>query len=161
MMFLELRPPDLVELVEFLRDEEAPQTGDGRRCTTKSLYQLARALQGLTLDEARYALRRALAKDQRLGPESLAAVLEEKRLLVNRSGVIEYISGATDLGDVGGLEGLKKWLIERRKLFQMRDSLSTEIVPKGFSSWASPAAARASPSRPSPIISASRSTASI
>src|SRR5580693_9521982 len=28
MMFLELRPPDLVELVEFLRDE-APQTGAG------------------------------------------------------------------------------------------------------------------------------------
>ena len=25
--------------------------------------------------------------------------------------------------EVGGLEGLKKWLLERRKLFQMRDSL--------------------------------------
>jgi len=131
MMFLELRPPDLVELVEFLR-EEAPQTGEGGDAHEEALYQLARALQGLTLDEARYALRRALVKNQRLGPESLAAVLEEKRLLVNRSGVIEYISGVTDLGDVGGLEGLKKWLIERRKLFQMRDSLSTEIVPKGI-----------------------------
>jgi SpoVK/Ycf46/Vps4 family AAA+-type ATPase len=128
MMFLELRPPDLIELVEFLRDE-APQIGDAGE---EVLYNLARALQGLTLDEARYALRRALVKNQSLGPESLAAVLEEKRLLVNRSGVIEYISGVTDLGDVGGLEGLKKWLIERRKLFQMRDSLSTEIVPKGI-----------------------------
>src|SRR5580692_7430357 len=130
IMFLELRPPDLIELVEFLRDE-APQTGDGG-AGEEVLYQLARALQGLTLDEARYALRRALVKNRRLGPESLAAVLEEKRLLVNRSGVIEYISGVTDLGDIGGLEGLKKWLIERRKLFQMRDSLSTEIVPKGI-----------------------------
>src|SRR5580700_5303201 len=103
MMFLELRPPDLVELVEFLHDE-APQTGGGGDADEEVLYQLARALQGLTLDEARYALRRALVKNQRLGPESLAAVLEEKRLLVNRSGVIEYISGVTDLGDVGGLE---------------------------------------------------------
>ena len=51
------------------------------------LHQLARALQGLTLDEARYALRRALARGRSLGPESLPAVLEEKRLLVNRSGV--------------------------------------------------------------------------
>jgi SpoVK/Ycf46/Vps4 family AAA+-type ATPase len=131
IMFLELRPPDLIELVEFLRDE-ARGTGAVGDAAEEVLYQLARALQGLTLDEARYALRRALAKDDRLGPESLAAVLEEKRLLVNRSGVIEYISDAKDLGDVGGLEGLKRWLIERRKLFHMRDSLTSEIVPKGI-----------------------------
>ncbi len=42
---------------------------------------------GLTLDEARYALRRALAVNPILGPESLPALLEEKRLLVNRTGV--------------------------------------------------------------------------
>src|SRR5580704_6663946 len=131
MIFLELRPPDLVELVEFLREESRLRSESGQ-ADEEVLYQLARALQGLTLDEARYALRRALVKNQRLGPESLAAVLEEKRLLVNRSGVIEYISGVTDLGDIGGLEGLKKWLIERRKLFQMRDSLTAEIVPKGI-----------------------------
>ena len=33
---------------------------------------------------------------------------------------------------VGGLEGLKKWLMERRKLFQQRESLSSDIVPKGL-----------------------------
>jgi hypothetical protein len=124
LMFLELRPPDLIELVEFLRDE-AGDTSD------EILYQLASALQGLTLDEARYALRRGLAADARLGPESLPAVLEEKRLLVNRSGALEYVADGTSIGEIGGLEGLKKWLLERRKLFQLRDSLSIEIVPKG------------------------------
>jgi SpoVK/Ycf46/Vps4 family AAA+-type ATPase len=124
-MFLELRPPDLVELVEFLRDE----TGDADEAL---LNHFARALQGLTLDEARYALRRARAANRSLGPESLPALLEEKRLLVNRSGVIEYIADGTSLGEVGGLEGLKKWLLERRKLFQMRDSLTEEIIPKGI-----------------------------
>src|SRR5471030_2572298 len=74
LMFLELRPPDLVELVEFLRDE----TGGSESDTGEEiLYQLASALQGLTLDEARYALRRALAVNPRLGPESLPAGLEE------------------------------------------------------------------------------------
>ena len=29
------------------------------------------------------------------------------------------------------LETLKKWLLERRKLFLMRDEISAEIVPKG------------------------------
>jgi len=125
IIFLELRPPDLVELVDFL-SEETPGT------SREILYPVARALQGLTLDEARYALRRAFSAGLGLGPEALPVLLEEKRLLVNRSGVVEYIADGTDLGDVGGLEGLKTWLVERSKLFEMRDSLDAEIVPKGI-----------------------------
>jgi len=127
LLFLELRPPDLVELVEFLRQE----TGNSP-LSQPILEQVGRALLGLTLDEARYALRRALAKTPQLGSDSLPALLEEKRLLVNRSGVIEYIADATNLTEVGGLDGLKNWLLERRKLFQLRDTLSNEIVPKGL-----------------------------
>ena len=133
ILFLELRPPDLVELVAFLRDEAqriAP-AGESESLSDSVLYDLAGALTGLTLDEARYALRRALVASRNLGPESLPALLEEKRLLVNRGGVIEYIADGASVGEIGGLDGLKKWLLERRKLFQMRDSLSTEIVPKG------------------------------
>src|SRR5579871_1585671 len=54
ILFMELRPPDLAELAGFVR-EEAGETRE------EILQQVARALQGLTLDEARYALRRALA----------------------------------------------------------------------------------------------------
>jgi AAA+ superfamily predicted ATPase len=122
VLFLELRPPDLVELEELVR-EEGGEDGVAR--------QLAPALQGLTLDEARYALRRALSGNERLGPESAAALLEEKRLLVNRGGVIEFISTGTSIDEIGGLEGLKKWLLERRKLFHLRESLAADIVPKG------------------------------
>ncbi len=58
-------------------------------------------------------------------------MLEEKRLLVNRGGVVEFISSGTNLGELGGLEGLKGWLLERGKLFQGRESLQAELVPKG------------------------------
>jgi SpoVK/Ycf46/Vps4 family AAA+-type ATPase len=131
LVYIDLRPPDRQELAEFVREEAARMAPDGQ--PDEGLrHQIAGALQGLTLDEARYALRRAAAVSPRLAPESVPAILEEKRLLVNRSGVIEFIPTQTGLGDVGGLEGLKKWLLERRKLFQMRDSLSAEIVPKGL-----------------------------
>jgi SpoVK/Ycf46/Vps4 family AAA+-type ATPase len=129
LLFLELRPPDLIELLAFLR-EESPITNDDT--SDALLYQLAPALLGLTLDEARYALRRALAATGHLGPESLPALLEEKRLLINRTGFIEFIADGTNIGEVGGLDGLKSWLLERRKLFELRDSLSSEIVPKGL-----------------------------
>jgi SpoVK/Ycf46/Vps4 family AAA+-type ATPase len=125
VVFLELRPPDPVELVEVLREE-------ARGCITDAmLEQIAGALLGLTLDEARFALRRALAASGHLGPDFLPLLLEEKRLLVSRSGVIEYIAESAGIGDIGGLDELKKWLLERRELFRMRDSLTQEIVPKG------------------------------
>jgi AAA+ superfamily predicted ATPase len=128
LAFLELRPPDRVELVEFLREAVA---SSGVKADDTALNETAGALQGLTLDEAGYALRRALSAGHALGGEAMPALLEEKKLLVNRSGVIEFIPESTGLAEVGGLEGLKTWLRERRKLFQMRDALSAEIVPKG------------------------------
>src|SRR5450759_3117913 len=50
LLFLELRPPDLIELVAFVH-EESPLASD------EIVHQLAPALLGLTLDEAHYALR--------------------------------------------------------------------------------------------------------
>jgi SpoVK/Ycf46/Vps4 family AAA+-type ATPase len=130
VIFLELRPPDTVELVDFLR-EEIERASPQSQTNHATLLSLAIAVQGLTLDEVRYALRRARASGQPLGPQSIPALLEEKRLLIGRTGVIEFVSEATTIGEVGGLEGMKKWLLERRKLFQLRDNLTTEIVPKG------------------------------
>jgi AAA+ superfamily predicted ATPase len=132
ILFLDLRPPDQFELVEFLREETARVSPNGDAPHDEVLYQLAPALKGLTLDETRYALRRAFVRNQQLGPDALPALLEEKRLLINRSGVIEFIPSDTRIAEVGGLENLKTWLMERRKLFLMRDSISSEIVPKGL-----------------------------
>jgi AAA+ superfamily predicted ATPase len=126
--FLELLPPDSVELVEYLRKAVGPGQSAGDE---PALHQMAGALRGLTLDEAGYALRRALLAGHKLGADAMPALLQEKKLLVGRSGFIEFVAESTDLGEVGGQEGLKTWLRERRKLFQMRDELSAEIVPKG------------------------------
>jgi SpoVK/Ycf46/Vps4 family AAA+-type ATPase len=133
VMFVDLRSPDRIELAALLRDEIAKLPAPGNSdVSDEVILQMAGALSGLTLDEARYALRRALATGRRFGAESMPALLEEKRLLVNRSGFIEYIADVTRLDAIGGLEYLKKWLLERRKLFQMRESLSNDIVPKGI-----------------------------
>ena len=130
---IDLLPPDLTELVEFLRSEVDQITARGPHADTseETLYQLARILQGLTLDEARHAVRRALMAGRSLGVESAPALLEEKRIVIKRSGVIEYVAHSTSIEEIGGLETLKEWLLERRKLFEQRDTLSADIVPKG------------------------------
>ena len=124
LVFLELRPPDLVEISAFLK-ETVPGVSDD------TIARVAPALQGLTLEESGYALRRALMASPQLGPESLPVLLEEKHLLVSRTGVLEFISAGRQIDEIGGLENLKRWLLERRKLFLQRDTVNAEIVPKG------------------------------
>lgn len=133
IVLLDLGLPDILELTMFLRSEGAALSARGGEADTSdaTLLQLGRALQGLTMDEARHAVRRAITTTKHLGPDAVPSLLEEKKLLVNRSGLVQYVTDGTNLGYVGGLETLKAWLSERRKLFQMRDQISGDIVPKG------------------------------
>lgn len=128
LAFVELRTPDITEIAAYVRDETrghaAPPSGE-------VIAQLAPALLGLTLDEIRYTLRRATAGGAALTEDSRQALLEEKRLRFSRGGVLEFVATPTTMDAVGGLENMKKWLRDRRKLFDLRDSLSKEIVPKG------------------------------
>ena len=131
--YVELPVPDLLELTEFLRREAPGITASGGTVDTSetTINQLARTLQGLTIDESRHAIRHALVERKALDQNSMPALLEEKRVLVNRSGLIEFIPPETGIDQVGGLPVMKSWLLERRKLFQMRDQIASDIVPKG------------------------------
>ncbi len=81
-MFIDLRPPDLVELVAFLHEDVRGAD------PAKLISSAGRALQGLTARRSALCPAPRAARDTpMLGPESLPFLLEEKRLLVNRSGV--------------------------------------------------------------------------
>ncbi len=132
--FFELHHPDLEEMLDFLASENKALSQQGFKVDTsgQAAFKIGRALQGLTIDEARHALRRALALGGKLDGDSTQVLLEEKKLIVNQSGgLINYVADGTQIEHVGGLEYLKTWLLARRKLFLERESLSAEIVPKG------------------------------
>lgn len=133
LMYIELNVPDFQEIKAFLEAEAAVIIASGGSVDTSDpvLTQMSRALQGLTIDEVRHALRRALAGNKHLGLASLPALFEEKRQLVNRSGMIQYVADGEQIAHVGGLNIMKKWLMERRQLFQLRDSIDADLVPKG------------------------------
>lgn len=135
LVLIELPLPDFDEIRSFVRSEATALASAGVTLDTdeSTLNLIGRALQGLTLNESRHALRRAAASNPHLGADSIPYLLEEKHLLVKKkTGVIEYISNPVGLDEVGGAPILKKWLLERRKLFEMGDDLSREIVPKGI-----------------------------
>jgi hypothetical protein len=135
IVLVDLPLPDFEELKAFIEREGESLAAAGVSVDTDvgTLTQLGRAVQGLTLNETRHALRRALAAAPQLGTGSVPYLLEEKHLLVKKkTGVIEYVADPGGLENVGGAPLLKKWLLERRKLFEMRDQLSVDIVPKGL-----------------------------
>lgn len=133
LLYLELGVPDFAEMRAYLVQQAAAFASAGLWVDTRdtTLDLIARALLGLTLTEAGFALRRAARAAGRLAREALPSLLEEKRLRVNRSGTIEFIGEGRELDRVGGLEVMKHWAIERRALFQPHDEVGEELVPKG------------------------------
>ncbi|MBW2551851.1 MAG: hypothetical protein JRE73_14055, partial [Deltaproteobacteria bacterium] len=80
--------------------------------------QLLAALHGLTFFEVRKIITQAVVEDGVLGREDLVRVLEAKRQIVERSGVLEYFPHDHEMGDVAGLDELKAWLRKRQAAFQ-------------------------------------------
>jgi len=133
VLYTELTIPDFSEMRAFLGEQATAFTAAGSwvdaRATT--LDMIARALLGLTLAEASFALKRAVKVSGRLARESLPSLLEEKRLRVNRTGTIEFIGEGKDLQPLGGLDVMKNWALERHGLFHPSDKVGEELVPKG------------------------------
>ena len=75
--------------------------------------RFAKAALGMTLHEAENAFARAIANDGVLDLADLEVVHEEKRQIIRKSGMVEYVDTDVDLSRVGGLENLKRWLARR------------------------------------------------
>jgi ATP-dependent 26S proteasome regulatory subunit len=103
----------LKEIVTAVRQSRRAVV-DLRREDVEELIQAAR---GLTLSEAENAFARAIASDGRLSKDDVALVLEEKRQVIRKSGLLEYTPADRRLADVGGLASLKRWLDRRSAAF--------------------------------------------
>ncbi|MGH9803720.1 MAG: AAA family ATPase [Candidatus Acidiferrales bacterium] len=72
--------------------------------------QLVRNLKGLTLDQARRAVSRAVLDDGLLDARDLSHALAAKRERIEQSGILEYFEIEKDQPELGGLGSLKGWL---------------------------------------------------
>ena len=85
--------------------------------TKEEAEQIIKAAQGLTLSEAENAFAKAIAHDSRLDKDDIQLVLDEKRQVIRKSGLLEYHPTEERLGNVGGLGSLKTWLERRSAAF--------------------------------------------
>jgi SpoVK/Ycf46/Vps4 family AAA+-type ATPase len=93
--------------------------------------RLVKAALGLTLKEAENAFARAMVRDGRVGAEDVEVILEEKRQIIKKTGILEFIRSPFSIDEVGGLENLKRWL-EKRKNSWLDSAKRYNIpAPKG------------------------------
>lgn len=84
--------------------------------SSEDFARLLANLKGLTLMEAERILTRAVVEDGRLDAADIAGVVQAKKALVEREGVLEYFPAEEGMADIAGLAGLKTWLAERRAI---------------------------------------------
>lgn len=122
--------PTMTELNNVL-SQQIEQTR-GRRITTDAREKLLKAALGLTRDEAEKVYRKAQVTAGRLTEEEVGVVLSEKKQLIRRNGILEYIEEDETIDSVGGLEELKRWLKQRSNAFTERAREYGLPQPKGM-----------------------------
>lgn len=81
----------------------------------ESVEAMVDAAIGLTLNEAENVFAKTLVLRQRLSKEEAPLIYSEKRQIIRKSGLLEYIDSTETLESVGGLEMLKEWVVKRRR----------------------------------------------
>ncbi len=130
VVVLDYPMPSMAELDEVLSAQL--EQSRARRTTTDAREKLLKAALGLTLDEAQKVYRKAQVTAGRLTESEVEIVLSEKKQLIRRNGILEYIEVDETIDSIGGLEELKLWLQQRSNAFTERAREYGLPQPKGM-----------------------------
>lgn len=114
---LEGRLLPMVERTDIRPDELEEVLWKGSECAA-----------GLTLLEAENAFAKSLVMIGKIDP---SIIIQDKKNIIRKSGVLEYYDLTTDMSDVGGLENLKQWLDARGRAFSEEAKKYGLPTPKG------------------------------
>jgi len=130
IVVLDFPLPQAHELDQVL--DQALRKSKGKRLTPEVKEKLRRAALGLTIEEAEKVYRKAWVKAGRLTEEEVEIVLSEKKQLIRRNGILEYMEEDETINGVGGLEELKHWLKQRSDAFSEKAREYGLPQPKGM-----------------------------
>ncbi|MEO1069149.1 MAG: AAA family ATPase, partial [Cyanobacteria bacterium J06638_6] len=130
VVVLDFPLPNMTELDEVLSTEM--NRARGNSISTEEREKLLKAALGLTRDEAEKVYRKARVMAKRLTAEEVDIVLSEKKQLIRRNGILEFMDVDETLNAVGGLEELKHWLKQRSDAFTERARDYGLPQPKGM-----------------------------
>lgn len=130
VVVLDFTLPTMSELNKVLTAELEKSRATG--ITTEGREKLLKAALGLTRDEAEKVFRKSRVMAGRLTESEVDIVLSEKKQLIRRNGILDYIEEDETIDSVGGLEELKHWLKQRSGAFTERAREYGLPQPKGM-----------------------------
>ena len=100
------------EIVNYINLQEQPMVAD------ELLNELAMAFKGLTKFEIYSLLSLAYVNDGQLTKGDLQLILDQKKQLIMKSGILEMVQVKETIDDIGGLENMKEWLKKKAKVIK-------------------------------------------
>jgi ATP-dependent 26S proteasome regulatory subunit len=125
--------PDAARVSEILNEEARryrASTGAQVKANRQALGVVAQHLGGLTEEDVRRLARMAI-QDGEVSAADVARLLKAKHDLVASSEVLILETGVPDIGALGGLAGLKRWLTVRREAFLNPSAGAPLPAPRG------------------------------
>lgn len=110
-----------------LQDDNSKRVQDILRGQINNEDQIIRAMQGMTEDEAE----NIVALCVRTGNLTVKAVLEEKKQIIKKGGLLEYFDTDQNLSHVGGLYNLKEEILKMSKCFTVEAERYGVVKPRG------------------------------
>ena len=93
---------------------------------------LVEAAKGLSIMESQLAFALAISKTGQLSGDEIPLVLEAKKQAIKQSGILEFIEPDESKSEVGGLDLLTDWLIERKWGFSSEARKKHHKLPSGI-----------------------------
>ena len=106
-------PPEEDEIERIIRDYG---TNYGLDVDEEVTSKLVLAFRGLSEYEIICLLNRGYQRDGDIDISDIELVIDEKKQIVKKSGILEMVSVTEGMDDIGGLEGLKAWLEQKAKI---------------------------------------------
>jgi SpoVK/Ycf46/Vps4 family AAA+-type ATPase len=94
--------------------------------------RLVDRLRGMTMFEAERALTQVMLRDLTLTGDDIEGLVDVKKELLGRDGVLEFVAFEHGVDGIGGLSGLKAWLARRRRAFTPEAQEFGIVAPKGI-----------------------------
>jgi SpoVK/Ycf46/Vps4 family AAA+-type ATPase len=122
---------DLLRLFDSLASDLRGNTALTFENNEETRQRLLEAAIGLTMNEVENVCAKILVRRGRLSAAEVPEVYHEKRQIIRKSGVLEYIDPEETIENVGGLTRLKEWLRKRRRAFHPMARRFGLPMPKG------------------------------
>lgn len=125
--------PSSKDFLELINDIKRNLRSSMIDIEEKDIHLLAKAAHGLTLAEAENVFSKMIVCEKKLSKKGLPYILNEKRQIVRKSGILEFYPTSNRINDLGGFSQLKKWLEERgQALFSVKAKKFGLPEPKGI-----------------------------